>query len=211
MSANSDFRIMVARDEKILWAGKPDKKCYFFEGIFNPMLPFALVWALVDFTFFGVVSSSLLANNNIVALLPIIGFFLLHLMPVWLYLVGIIFIFLRYKNTEYMITDSGVYISGGLFARTYQMKPFAELSHINLHRGIFDQWLGVGDIIMSSNIPSSSNFSFSEIMICDIANYQRVFNLVKELQTDIYSDTMYPNDLRPAQNHGYKTQYKKNL
>ena len=31
--------------------------------------------------------------------------------------------------------------------------------------------------------------------------------MVKQLQTDIYADTQYPNDLRPAENHGYQTQY----
>ena len=31
--------------------------------------------------------------------------------------------------------------------------------------------------------------------------------MVKNLQTDIYADTMYPNDLRPSSNHGYNTNY----
>lgn len=45
--------------------------------------------------------------------------------------------------------------------------------------------------------------------ICNIPDYERVFSLVKQLQEDIYSDTMYPNDLRPAENHGYQTKYTK--
>ena len=39
-------------------------------------------------------------------------------------------------------------------------------------------------------------------------NYQKVFELIKKLQTDIYADTMYPNDLRPQENRGYSTEYK---
>ena len=35
-----------------------------------------------------------------------------------------------------------------------------------------------------------------------------IYNLVKKLQTDIYTDVMYPNDKRPTENHGYNTQYK---
>ena len=30
---------------------------------------------------------------------------------------------------------------------------------------------------------------------------------IKKLQEDIYTDTMYPNDLRPAENQGYRTKY----
>ena len=44
--------------------------------------------------------------------------------------------------------------------------------------------------------------------IYDIPDYQRVFSMVKQLQTDIYSDTMYPNDMRPQENHGYRTSYR---
>ena len=41
-----------------------------------------------------------------------------------------------------------------------------------------------------------------------IANYAEVYKLVKQLQEDIYTDVMYPNDLRPKENHGYKSRYK---
>ena len=34
------------------------------------------------------------------------------------------------------------------------------------------------------------------------------YQLIKKLQKDIYSDIMYPNDLRPQENHGYKTKYR---
>ena len=35
--------------------------------------------------------------------------------------------------------------------------------------------------------------------------------LVKKLQTDVYTDVMYPNDKRPKENHGYNTKYKGNI
>ena len=31
---------------------------------------------------------------------------------------------------------------------------------------------------------------------------------IKKLQEDVYTDTMYPNDLRPKENHGYNTEVK---
>ncbi|MBS6262404.1 MAG: hypothetical protein KH549_04560 [Clostridium sp.] len=44
--------------------------------------------------------------------------------------------------------------------------------------------------------------------INSISDYAEVFQLVKKLQTDIYADVMYPNDLRPKENHGYRTKYR---
>ena len=115
----------------------------------------------------------------------------------------------RYKNTSFVVTDQGVYTSGGIFTQNFERKPFTEISHVNLQRGIFDQYLGVGDVVMTSNYDgyNSRTNLYRGITICDISDYAKVYQLVKKLQTDIFADTMYPNDLRPATNHGYKTKY----
>ena len=132
---------------------------------------------------------------------------LLHLMPVWIYLGGVLFTYRKYRNTYYIVTESGIYASGGAFVRTYNHKPFAELSHVDLHRGIFDQIFNVGDVVITSNQLTYDNKNDS-IIISSISNYMEVYNLVKKLQKDIYSDVMYPNDKRPSENHGYNTKYK---
>ncbi len=204
----SDLEAMVGMNESILWRGRPDKKCFILESIFNPMLPFALFWAIVDLSVIGITFG---ASGGM--LMFIIPFMLLHLMPVWIYIGGVIMSFRKHRNTEYIITDKGIYVSGGIFAYKYEMKPFTDLSHINIHRGIFDQWLGVGDVVtVCSHTGYSSNSSHSHsshgLTICDIPDYQQVFAMVKQLQTDIYADTQFPNDLRPGENHGYQTQYR---
>lgn len=201
----TDLELMVGKNESILWKGKPDKKCFLFESVFNPLLPVAIIWGLIDLSIlFGM---SIASGGVTFFLIP---FFLLHLMPVWIYLGGVFLAVKKYKNTEYIITDKGIYVSGGTFSYTYEMKPFTDLSHINIHRGIFDQWLGVGDVVSVCNhtgYNSRESHSDHGMTICDIADYREVFALVKQLQTDIYADTQYPNDLRPATNHGYQTQY----
>ena len=200
---NNDLRNMVGENEKIMWEGKPSKKCYIFESIFNPMLPFALLWLIIDLGIIG--SFSKFGSGGMGFFL--VPFFLLHLMPVWIYLAGVIFSFRRYKNTYYIVTDRGMYLSEGMFSKKYDMKPFAELSHVNLKRGIFDQMLNCGDVeattsqMNQNGIPASISFK-------SISNYDEVYKLVKKLQIDIYTDVMYPNDKRPKTNHGYKTEYK---
>lgn len=203
----SDLELMVGQNETILWRGKPNKKCFLLESIFNPLLPFALIWAFIDCgVLLGLGFGGILNDVSFF----VVPFFLLHLMPVWIYLGGVFLSVRKYKNTEYIITDKGIYVSGGTFSYTYEMKPFTDLSHINIHRGIFDQWLGVGDVVSvcsHNGYNSRDSHSSHGLSICDIADYREVFSMVKQLQTDIYADTQYPNDLRPAQNHGYQTQY----
>ena len=215
--AKSELELMVGKDEKILWQGKPNKRCFILEGIFNPMLPFALVWFLFDSLFIAafIGGAATPGAPAVFSIFPLI-FFLFHLMPVWIYLGGVIFVFRRYQHTEYIVTDKGVYISGGLFSYTCNMKPFTELARVNIHRGIIDQIIGVGDVVLTSNNVAdlySSNIRVNGrpldvgTTIADIKDYRKVFEIIKKLQEDIYTDTMYPNALRPEENQGYRTKY----
>ena len=199
-----ELKLIIGPNEEILYEGKPNKKCYIFESIFNPMLPIALLWGIIDF---GVLGGAILGGGVGNASFFIIPFMLLHLMPVWIYLGGVLFSSIRYRNTAYIVTDRAIYVSSGIFTRNVTAKPFAELSHINLHRGIFDQMFNVGDIIATTDQFTEKGKSVT-INISSVSNYIEVYNLVKKLQTDIYTDVMYPNAKRPADNPGYNTKYR---
>lgn len=200
----NDLKKLIGPDESIYYEGKPNKKCYIFESIFNPLLPFALLWALIDFAVLGGIFMSGEMENTLLFIIP---FMLIHLMPVWFYLGGVFFTVKKYKNTAYIVTDRAIYVSDGIFAQTFNTKPFAELSRIDLHRGVFDQMFNVGDIVATSN-QYSENGRIATIKISSISNYLEVYNMVKKLQTDIYTDVMYPNAKRPTENPGYNTKYK---
>ncbi len=199
-----ELKLIIGPNEEILYEGKPNKKCYIFESIFNPMLPIALLWGIIDF---GVLGGAMLGGGVGNASFFIIPFMLIHLMPVWIYLGGVLFSSVKYRNTAYIVTDRAIYVSSGIFTRNVNAKPFAELSHINLHRGIFDQMFNVGDIIATTDQFTEKGKSVT-INISSVSNYIEVYNLVKKLQTDIYTDVMYPNAKRPADNPGYNTKYR---
>lgn len=204
---NEDLKKIIGVNEKIMWEDKPNKKCFIFESIFNPLMPFALIWAIFDFGVMGLGFSSTASFEESGMLLFLIPFFAIHLMPVWIYLFGVLMTRKRYNNTYYIVTDRAIYISCGIFVKQIQTKPFAEMSHIDLHRGIFDQTFNVGDIICTSS-HHNANGSSATINISSVSNYTEVYNIVKKLQQDIYTDIMYPNDKRPKENHGYNTEYK---
>ena len=198
-----ELRAIVGPHERILYEGKPNKTCYIFESIFNPLLIVAVIWAVIDFGIIGGAFSQMDSGMSSF----VVPFMLLHLMPVWMYLGGVIFTAKKYKNTAYIVTDRAIYVSGGIFTRNINAKPFAELSYINLHRGFFDQMFNVGDIIATTN-QLNQNGKAAVISISSISDYIEVYNLVKKLQTDIYSDVMYPNAKRPSENPGYHTKYR---
>ena len=194
-----ELKSMVGDEETVLYEGKPNRKCFLFESVFNPLLPVAIIWAVIDVGFLG------LASGQFNAVLT--PFLLFHMMPVWIYLSGVIFAFRKYKNTYYIVTDHAIYISSGIFTMNLETKTFAEMSRVNLHRGIFDQMFHVGDIHITTNQLTRKNMP-AVLQISSISNYTEVFQLVKKLQKDIYADIMFPNDLRPEENHGYKTKYR---
>ena len=215
----SDLELMT-QGERILWKGKPNFKCFILESIFNPMLIVALVWGAFDFFFIGMMFNTRAFDDVPKGISGfLIPFFLIHLMPVWIYLGGIITSIIRYKNTEYIITERGIYVSGGVISKNNEMKPFTDLSHVTIHRGVFDNIIGVGDVISTChhggyNASTSSPYMNSGhshanagINICNIAEYQEVFTIIKNVQTDVYADTMYPNAYRPDNNPGYNTKY----
>lgn len=194
-----ELKSMVGMDETILYEGKPDKKCFIFESIFNPLLPFAIIWAIFDANFLGIAVWGMQ--------LIMIPFVLFHMMPVWIYLAGVVFSFRKYRNTYYIVTDHAIYVSSGIFTMNLETKTFAELARVNLHRGIFDQMFHVGDVQLTTNQYTRKGIP-AVMGINSISDYTKVYQLVKKLQKDIYADTMYPNDLRPEENHGYKTKYR---
>ena len=161
-----ELKGMVGIDETILYEGKPDKKCFVFESIFNPLLPIAIIWGIFDFGFLrmGIESMQFI----------IITFMLFHMMPVWIYLAGVIFSFKKYKNTYYIVTDHAVYISSGIFTMNLEAKTFAELSRVNLHRGIFDQMFHVGDVVITTNQFTKKECAGS--CKCQYKNAQKVEN-----------------------------------
>ena len=204
------LRNQISSNETIIWEGKKDVKVSILEGIFNPLLPFALVWLLVDTGFIiGFMGSFISSGTSAFLTLGTAGFFLVHLMPVWIYLFGVLTAGLKAKNTEYLITDKGIYIQTGGVKTVTEMKPFADLSHVTVSQGIFDKMCGTGDVItVCSHVSTTSERGHSHGMNIDnIKDYERVFLLVKEYQEAIYTDIMYPNDLRPGENHGYNTTY----
>ena len=72
------------------------------------MAPFALFWFLFDTFMLSTIAN--VDDETGYFQLGMVGFFMLHMLPVWIYLGGIIVSIWRAKNTKYLITDKGIFI-----------------------------------------------------------------------------------------------------
>jgi uncharacterized membrane protein YdbT with pleckstrin-like domain len=141
--------------------------------------------------------------------LLLVPFFALHLLPVWIYIFRVVFAFREWRNTDYMVTDKAVYATKGVFTTNCDRKTFQEITNVSVHQGIIDKSHNVGDVFIITGFTTNSKGQSIKqgINIIDVEDYLEVYKLITRTGTDIFSDTMYPNDLRPKENHGYKTKY----
>lgn len=192
--SQTPLSIMIPDNENIIWHSKPYMLCFILESIFNPLLPFALIWALVDGFFITSIFTGVAKAAEIPPLGFIIPFFALHLMPVWLYLGGILFSFKKYKNAEFFITDKAVYISSGVFGISCRRIEYKDIRDVSIERGFVDQKLGVGDVVIkdisamqniNNNYYNRRNISLGNngLSICDVYDYQEVYKTIMEYKS----------------------------
>lgn len=196
--------------EKELWSGKPKKKAFILNQILG-MAPIAIIWLIFDSFFIvsfisGIKEDAEMANM----LFFIIPFFALHLMPVWIWLSQLLTANKKWQNTKYYVTDKRIIIQNGLFAANYQSIYYKDIKNVNLHVGLFDKMLGVGDIRfdMGYNIHSNRNSMNINAAILDIENPMDIYPRIQKIVMDIQSDIEFPNAYRPTENPGYNTEYK---
>ena len=193
-------RPVLAAGEHILWSGKPKKNAFIASHSLT-MMPIAIVWICFDFT----AISSIFSSGNIQWFL--IGFFALHMMPVWIWLGSLITAPKRWRNTNYYVTNRRIIIQGGFLAVNEKSLFFKEIRSVQSKVGLFYKLSGTGSILFNAEMISGNNKatppSFQYLENAG-AVYQRVQRTVLDMQTDME----YPNALRPEENPGYKTDYK---
>ena len=199
-NGNFGIREMVESNggEKILWEGKPDKKSYVLGRIVQ-MMPIALIWLAFDGFFIYMILAHATGLPTFVYFI-FIGFFLIHLTPVWIWIANIVSAFKRLKNTEYAFTDKRVIIKTGFFAK-FDSIYYSDIASVNLHVGLIDRMFKVGDAVIRTTAGDT-------YMVEDVQNPYFIVERLQKITLDIKSDMQFPNDLRPEENHGYNTEYK---
>ncbi len=193
---------ILAADEHILWRGKPNKKSYILASVFK-MLPLVIIWLAFDSTFIVVIVTNMVNGNMPLGLLGfIIPFFLLHLMPVWIWLKGIAKSAFELKNIEYAITDRRIIIRSGVVGIDFKSLNYVEMEGVNVKVGLIDKLNKVGDIYINATKNSA--------VLYDIENPYAISRNLQKIMMDIKADVHYPNAFRPENNPGYSSTYQDN-
>jgi len=194
----TQIKDILDEGEQVLWQGKPKKRAYVFSAI-TKMLPIALIWLLFDG---GIIIAMLSGAMEIPPemIIVMVVFFAFHLLPVWIWLSNIITASKRHKNLEYAFTNKRIIIKSGIIGIDFQSVYYSDITAVNLKVGFTDKMFKVGDIYISSMGGAKVLF--------DIEDPYFISQKLQQIVVDIKTDIEYPNDLRPDENHGYRTVYK---
>lgn len=193
----NSIKDLLMSGERLIWSGKPKRNAFILNKSVK-MMPFALLWLCFD----GFIIISMVSGGQIRSVLFfIVPFFAFHLMPVWIWLWNVLSSNKKWRNTEYAVTDKRIIISGGVLGYNFQNIYYTDINSVDLHVGLIDRILGVGDIAINQKGLSGTQ------SILDIENAYDIFKRVQKTVLDIQSDIHYPNDLRPGENRGYNTRY----
>lgn len=200
----TDVNSPLIEGESLIWSAKPKKSAYIINKILV-MMPIALIWLLFD----SFIIVTMFKSGEIgQMLMVVIPFFLLHLMPVWIWLGNILTASKRWENTKYYITDRRIIIQNGLIGTDYQTIYYKDIKNVNLRVGVIDKLLGVGDIYLDLGYNYSSKNSAVINAFLDIENPYEIYPKLQKIVLDIQTDIEYPNAYRPEENPGFNTKYK---
>ncbi len=186
--------------EKILWRGKPKKSAYVLNA-FLKMLPIAIIWLAFDGAFIALLLTQM-GWDMIPAPMKvfIFVFFAFHLVPVWIWIANVVTANRQHKNLEYAFTNRRIIVRSGIIGIDFKNVFYTDVEAVNLKVGIVDKMLKVGDIYINSKAGATVLF--------DIDNPYFITGRLQKIVADIKTDTLFPNNLRPEENDGYKTDYK---
>lgn len=194
-----DINSLIGEDEEIIWQGKPNKKAFVLNNVLK-MFPIALIWLCFDgFFIYMLVSNDVFSQLGGFAIL-IVVFFVIHLIPVWIWIQNIVTASARHKNIDYVFTNKRIIIKSGLVGIDINNIYYTEISNVSLKVGLIDKMCGVGDIYIKA--------TSSAQVLWDIDSPYTVVNRLQKVVNDIKTDVHFPNVLRPEENKGFNTKYK---
>lgn len=199
----SDEMKRAVGGQMILWQGKPEKKCAVFQMIFNPMFIFALIitaYIVMSYINGNAPSSPrapmylgeldeyqqrLYDAEKTLYAIKFYAFRFLPIIPIALYVTGILISIKQHNHAEYVITDRGVFTSKGIAHKKIYYKSFREIYNAEIKNEITDSICKTGTILIryeltQQKVGSLIPVSMTPLKIKNIPDYLRVCGIIKE-------------------------------
>lgn len=183
--------------ENILWEGTPDKLCYIVRKM-KKHIAGALIFLLFDGLFISVMLS---ISDEIPkeVIFFLVGFFAIHLFPVWSFIGNVIKALASHKNIVYAITDKRIIVRRGFIGMDFTNVNYSDISKINVDVSVLEKFRNCGTVYVKSSNGTTALYS--------IKNPYEIYKKANKIFMDVHSDIQYPNALRPENNPGYNTKY----
>jgi len=129
---------LLNANEKVLWSGKPVKKAFILPALGS--IPFGLFFlGFFIFWLWGASSAGAPAFFTLFGLpFILVGFGITFDPSVWQ--------LMRYRNTEYMITDKRIITQTGAIGLDTRFVDFDKIQEVYVKIGIFDRLFGTGTL-----------------------------------------------------------------
>ncbi len=190
---------VLMEGESVLWRSKPQRKAYMLAAVLK-MMPIALIWLVFDAGFITMLAlSGGDMPKSMIAMICV--FFVIHLAPVWVWIVGIVKAAMELKHIEYVFTQKRIIIRTGIIV-DYKFVFYDKIQSVNVKVGLFDRLFRVGDIYLTTPTDKA--------VIFDQTDPYRLAAKLQKIAQDVLADISYPNALRPDSNPGYATTYTAN-
>lgn len=161
--------------EYVFWKGRGNKAAYIINNSMA-MAPFAIIWLIFDGGFIATMLGGFAMSGEGVPtelLLFIVPFFALHLMPVWIWLFGMLKSAKKWKNSAYAVTDKQIIIKSAATGMCIEKYTYDKLVTVKIHRGFFDKLLGTSDL-------QFYHINGSHVDILDIKEADKIYAQVKQ-------------------------------
>ncbi len=161
---------------------------------------------------FNVVSGAVFNIFSIFKIIALLPFALVLLLLVS----GIVGVVIQSRKLYYAATDRRLIIQHGIIGLDYRSFEYTKIDDLYVKVGLFDKIFKTGSIslVVEYGLNGNRTSTFQHIFgennaFLNIEKPYEVFNKIQKISKDLRTDVYYPNDLRPKENKGYKTKYKR--
>ncbi|MCR5458289.1 MAG: hypothetical protein K6F51_00165 [Acetatifactor sp.] len=213
-----EIQDLISDGENILWQGKPQFVHYVLGRLFSTWSVLSMVWIVVVFCFIWVgYHRDPRSQGYTLSLLDwgiYIFYYLFLTCMAWKYLGKILAEIFAYGNVAYVVTNLGVYASGGVFQFSCKRCSYFGLRKVKITHSIFDFLFKIGNVVLSA--PSVSEYARGawtereasyDVSVRSISDFREVYDLVKSMEWNTYVNGADCNAIKPdAQQDGQKAE-----
>lgn len=200
LQAAPEFQGITEPSEKILWQGKPVFLPFVLHGIV--FLLVGVLWGAMDL---GGFAPFHVAKNTPPAL--VIFFYLMHSIPAWGGILYFLYFVLVHGNTLYAYTNRRLLMRSGVFGTSFKSIDYDRIQELDVTVGLVDRLFDVGTVRAFSGTLTAKGAPVYDRFV-SIPDPYGVYRGIKGIEVDVKSDWNYPNELRPAVNPGYHSEYQ---